>query len=66
MRNLSGKSFRENQNTFYGQKLYSEKRAVYGIMWEKLRYSGAGHRWQFGARETHAGYLRLQTQTQNM
>jgi len=26
----------------------------------------AGHKWKFGTRKLHAGYLRLQTQTQNM
>ena len=29
-------------------------------------YSGAGHRWQYGACALHAGYLRLQTHTHNM
>jgi hypothetical protein len=32
MRNVSDKSCRENENTFYVQKLFSENRAVYTIM----------------------------------
>ena len=29
----------------------------------KILYSGAGHRWQYGARALHAGYPKLQTYT---
>ena len=29
-------------------------------------YSRAAHRWQYGTRSLHAGYLNLQTHTQNM
>ena len=32
----------------------------------KIWYSRTGHRWQYGAYILYAGYLRLQTQTQNM
>jgi len=32
MRNVPEKSCRENQNTFYIQKLFSENYVVYGIM----------------------------------
>jgi hypothetical protein len=32
----------------------------------RILYSGAGHRWQYGACALHAGYLRLQAHTQNM
>jgi hypothetical protein len=34
--------------------------------WGKIQYSGAGHRWQYGTRTLHAGYLRLQTDTVTM
>jgi hypothetical protein len=34
IRNVSDRNFRENQNTFYAQKLFSENRTVYGIMWK--------------------------------
>jgi len=32
----------------------------------KILYSQTGHRWQHGTWVLHAGYLRLQTHTQNM
>jgi hypothetical protein len=28
---------------------FFENRAFYEIMWEKILWGGAGHRWQFGA-----------------
>jgi len=34
MRNVLGKKLRENENKFYFQKLFSEIRAVYEIMWK--------------------------------
>jgi hypothetical protein len=37
MRNISGKSHRENQNThFYIQQIFTENRAVYEIMWKSF------------------------------
>ena len=48
-------------NNFY----FLENRAVYEIMW-KYSVEGAGHGWQYGACTLHAGYLRLQIQTQDM
>ena len=33
---------------------------------KKIYYSGAGHRWQYGASALHAEFLRLQTRTQNV
>jgi hypothetical protein len=51
-------------HTFCVQHLFSENRVVYAIMW--ILYSRTGHRWQYGACVLHAGYLRLQTHTQNM
>jgi len=44
---------------------FFEYRAVWDEV-EKHLYSRAGHRWQYGACALHAGYLRLQTHTQNM
>jgi len=37
MRNVSDKSCRENKNTSYVQKLFSENRAVCDIMWKHYR-----------------------------
>jgi len=41
-----------------------ENRTVYNVV---VKYGTArqGHRQQYGARAWHAGYLRLQTHTQN-
>ena len=36
MTNIPDKSCRENQNTFYVQKLISENRAFYEIMWKNM------------------------------
>jgi hypothetical protein len=36
MRNVSDKSYRENENTFYVQKLFPENRAVYELMWKNM------------------------------
>ena len=64
MRNVSDKSCTENQNThFVFSDFIFENRAFYEIMW-KTWYSGAGHRWQYGACALRVGYLRLQTYTQ--
>ena len=66
MRNVTDESCAENQNTHL---LFSnflvflfENRAFYEIMWKNI-VEGAGHRWQYGACELHAGYLRLQKHT---
>ena len=45
---------------------FEKKSSVYEITWENADGWGAGHRWQYGARALDAGYLRLQTHTQNM
>jgi len=44
---------------------FFENRVVYEIS-GKILYNTAGHRWQYGAWALRAGYLRLQTHTQNM
>ena len=35
-KNISDKSSRENQNTFYIQETFSENRSVYEIMWKNI------------------------------
>jgi len=44
---------------------FFENRALFEIR-GKTMYSRRGHRWQYCACALHAGYLRLQTHTQNM
>jgi len=34
--------------------------------YEKILYNRASHRWQYGARAMHAGYLKLQARTRNI
>ena len=51
---------------FYSIQFF-ENRAIF---WENVgekKYcrAGAGHKWQYGACALHAGYLRLETNTQN-
>ena len=62
MRNVSGKSCRQNQNTHFilNNFFFLENLAVYEIMWKNI-YSRRGHIWQCGACVLHAGYLRLYT-----
>jgi hypothetical protein len=55
----------EIKTQFISNDIVLENRAIYEITW-KIYYSRAGHRWQYGACASHAGYPRLQTQTQNM
>jgi len=46
MRNISGKSCRENQNTHFTlKKVFPENCALYEIIW-KIWYSPSGHRWK--------------------
>jgi hypothetical protein len=40
MRNVSDKTFRENQNTFCVQELFFENRAVYEKMWKNTVEQG--------------------------
>ena len=64
MKSISDKNCRETQNTYfmYIIYIYIENRAVYEIMCNNL-IERAGHRWQYGARASHAGYLMLQLHT---
>ena len=66
-RNVSDKSWTENQNPHFvfSNFLFFENRAVCEIMWKNI-VERAVHRWKYGACAMNAGYLRLQTQTQNM
>jgi hypothetical protein len=60
MRNVSDKNCRENQNAHFILSNFSpENRAVYEIMWKNTAATS------YGACALHAGYLRLQTHTEN-
>jgi len=64
MRNVSDKSCRENQNThFMFNNLFSENSAVNEIMWKNMVQPEIP---QMTECTLHAGYLRLQSHTQNM
>jgi hypothetical protein len=67
MRNISEKHCRENQNTHF---VFSNCFFIFlksGPLWDNVeKYCRAGHRWQYGARTLHVGYLKLQIHTQNM
>ena len=63
MGNISDKSCRENQNTHFVFGDFSSKNVSFMRKCGKILWSGAGHRWQYGACALHAGYLRLQTHT---
>jgi len=67
VRNVSGKSCRENQNTrfVFGNFFFLENLTVYEVMW-KIMWSRADHRWQYGACALRTRDLRLQTHTHNM
>jgi hypothetical protein len=67
MRNISERICRENQNThfIFNNFFFFENRAFYGIMWKNI-VEPAGHRLQYGACALHDGYLRLQTNSQNI
>jgi hypothetical protein len=53
MRNVSDKSYRENQNRqFVCAVTLKKNRAVYEIMWKNVKECG---RWQYGACALRAG-----------
>jgi len=60
MKNVSDKSCRENQNTHF---VFSNFFSRIVSFMEKILWSGAGHRLQYGARALQAGHLMLQTHT---
>jgi hypothetical protein len=45
---------------------FFENRSFYEIMWKKHCTAGLGHRRQYGRCALHAGYLRLQINTENV
>jgi hypothetical protein len=62
---VSGKIYREKQDTrFIFNSFLLENRAVYEIAWKNI-VEPVGHIWKYGACALHAGYLRLQTYSQN-
>ena len=64
MRNVWDKSWREIQNThFVLRNFFFSKIVPFMRQCGKLLYIWAGHRWQYGLCELHAGYLRLQIHT---
>ena len=65
MRNVSNKTCRGNQNTFYVQQLFFRKSCLLRDNEEKYCKSRTGHRWKHGAYAVHAGYQRLQIHIQN-
>jgi hypothetical protein len=63
MRNVSYKSCRKIQNTFYFQYIFSENRAVYERLWKNILDPEKPQMTIIDAWALHVGYLRLQTQT---
>jgi len=67
MRNVSDKIYRENQNThFVFSKFFFLKTLPFIRYVEKYCTTGQATIWHYNACALHAGYLRLQTHTQNM
>jgi len=66
MRNVSDKSYRENQNTHFIFNNFFSKNVPFMRQCGKILYSRTGHAWQHDASVLHAGYLKLHTRTQNM
>jgi len=63
MRNISGKSGRENQNTHSAFSNFFSNIVPFMRQRRKILYSGTGHRWKYGACALYAGYLRPQIHT---
>jgi len=68
IRNVSDKRCRENQNTHFMFNFFSpESHALYEIMWKNTTEPDKPPMTvQYGACAFHAGYLSVQTHTQNM
>ena len=64
MRNVSDKSYRENQTHVLCSTTRFKKWASYEITWKNI--VEPDHKWQYGACALHAGYLRLHQHTKNM
>ena len=65
-RNVSHKICTENQNTRFVFCNFFPKIVPFMRLCWKILFSGTGHRWQYSAYALPAGYLRLQTPTQNV
>ena len=64
MRNFLDKN---SKHIFGAQKLFPENRTVYEMKWKNMVERGRPQvTIKYGARAVRAGYLRLQTQTQNI
>ena len=64
MRNVSGRSCRESQNThFISNAFFFPKIVSFLRSWGKILHSWTYYRWQYGACASHAGYLTLHTHT---
>ena len=63
MRNVSGKSCRENQDTHFVLNFFFRKPCR---LWDNVeKYSASGKvKWQYSLCSLHAGYLRLQTHSE--
>jgi len=57
------KSRRENQNAHFVFSNIFPKILSFVRKSRKNLWNGAGYRWQYGSRASHAGYTRLQTHT---
>ena len=67
MRNVSETSYRRYQNTFLFSIIFSsENRTIYEIMWKEYGRAGQATDDNMEHAHLHAGYLTVQTQTQNM
>jgi hypothetical protein len=56
VRNVSDKSCRENQNTFYVPKTFSKNCVIYEIMWKNVVWPERPYmKIQYGACTFHAG-----------
>jgi hypothetical protein len=63
MRNVSGQNCRKIKTHLKSSNSFLKK--ILPILW-KNTVNSEGHRWKYDVCAFHAGYLRLQTQTQNM
>jgi hypothetical protein len=63
MGNVSDKCCRGSQNTHFVFSNFFFEKVPFEIKWKNI---WTGNRWQYGTFTLHAGYLRLQTHTQNI
>jgi len=65
MKSVSDKTVEKIKIRILCSATFSKSRAVNEITWKKW-YMQAGHKWQYDACALRAGWVRLQTFTQNM